>query len=665
MEMPDIPIFDWFEEPIKESVKHVFAGINTGVEALDLFNRYKNAHIEMLRQQVGSISILGMQNPVDLTELYYPATVYTNIRRRIYAPEWDSLNAPTAKGPAENRLTMAGDIYITGKHRAVILGGPGAGKTTFLKFIALAYSDKAIFSKTKLTKSYLPVYIHLPAFGRANCDLTEWISRNLVVKKGEYATAFYSRLLENGACLILLDSLDEVPTELKNDVIEKIKQFSTLYPKIRIIISCRTADYDPVFDDFSEVELARLNKQAITSIVKVWFKETADKGKKLLALLEHDETISTLTETPLLLSLLCIQFKSDLSLPKRKTQLYRRCVDALLRDWDTTRGFRRDSLYAQLSDDSKEKIFEAVAGKACGASIEYELSEAFVLQTVENEISRFSLNPESAKGILREIESHHGILEKRSVNSYEFSHGTMQEYFAARYFVEKRLELDIVKKHFDSESWHNIIMFAASILDDPSQILEFIVAKSTLDKFQNYPAFGRRLGHLLLLYKCMAMGVSIPLEERLKICRHLVISQYQMLTQLNKDGVLPYAARTQNGVRQKMYYYVKGRPSLDKILRPYRSLMNEIFLSHVKEYADCVVEFAEKLEVSNSELFQRLGIATCLLVPISTTKPEYFLEKMAMYSDLLRRVDNTTHINQFLEESISLVQGELAPKKSN
>ncbi|QJQ06647.1 hypothetical protein EJG51_013220 [Undibacterium piscinae] len=180
-------------------------------------------------------------------------------------------------------------------------------------------------------------------------------------------------------------------------------------------------------------------------------------------------------------------------------------MDALLRDWDSTRGFRRDTSYAQLSDDKKEKIFEAIAGKSCSNSIEYEFSEAFVLN--------------------------------------EFSHGTMQEYFAARYFVAKRVEMNVLKKHYDEQEWHNIIMFMVSIMDDPSDLLNFLVLKSSMVTFQNYPAFGKRLFHLLLLYRCMATGVSISQELRTEICTHLVKSQINMLSQLNGDGVLPFDSK--------------------------------------------------------------------------------------------------------------------------
>ena len=70
----EIPVLNWFDEPIKDSVKSVFSGMNAFIESLDLFNNYRKTHFEMLTPQVSGVKILGMQQPMDLKRLYYPAT---------------------------------------------------------------------------------------------------------------------------------------------------------------------------------------------------------------------------------------------------------------------------------------------------------------------------------------------------------------------------------------------------------------------------------------------------------------------------------------------------------------------------------------------------------------------------------------------------------------
>ena len=173
----DLPIIDWFKEPIKKSISSVFDGLNEFVESLDLFQRYRNAHFELLQPQVNTVKILGMQQPIELYRIYHPTVVSTDIRRRIYKPEWGKIEGSATKTQkTDSRNSEYGDLFIEKCQRTVVLGGPGAGKTTFLRFLALAYLDENIFERSKLKRSLLPVYLHLPTFARDKQYLVDAIS---------------------------------------------------------------------------------------------------------------------------------------------------------------------------------------------------------------------------------------------------------------------------------------------------------------------------------------------------------------------------------------------------------------------------------------------------------------------------------------------------------
>lgn len=653
----NVPVINWFEDPIKQSITSVFGGLNSYVESLDLIKKYRNTHFEILIPIVKFVKILGMQKSIPLDELYYPTTVSTDIRRRIYSPEWMKIDKNTSQiRNAVQKTVVPGDEFIELNPRTVVLGGPGAGKTTFLKYLALAYSEKTIFEKTKLKTSFLPAYIHLPSLPTDSIDFLHALKSKVEQRTDENAEIFYRRLLETGNIVVLLDSLDEVPSDAKKTMVNAISDFCSLYPRARIVISCRTADYQNVFVGFAEVEVARLSQGAVKTIIKGWFNTEPKKAEKLLTTLETDPTIASLTETPLLLSLLCIQYRNDLVLPNRKTELYRRCVDALLRDWDASRNFRRDSHYSQLSDDRKETIFENIAGSTSGDSIDYEFSEAVALGVVSDTIARFGLSANDSRHILIEIESHHGIVEKCSADLYQFSHGTMHEYFIARYIVARRTEMQILRSHFEDSRWHTVIAFICAILNDPSPLLEFLVSNSSTENFRNYPTFGKRLAHLLLLHRCMSMGVAISPVLRASICEHLVSSQIHMIKRLNMDGVLPYAARRQHGVRQSILHYSRPRSSIDKLLLPYRSLMNEVWLSPLPDYVEQVLRQCEIISKNlDMKMYERIGLLTCLLVPISEVRPQEFINYMFSFSNELLR-NKAESIRYLIVESIAIHQ---------
>lgn len=636
-------VVDWFDEPIKNSINSVFNGVNDYVESLDLIGRFRDSHYQILKSNVGSVKILGMQKPINLKELYYPAVVSTDIRRRIYSPDWEviSKRRSTSKGVRDSAVQA--DEYFSKNNKVVVLGGPGAGKTTLLKFLALAMTEKELFKTTKLSTSRLPVYVHLPAFARDGGSLIDYISTPVVERTDFHAFGFYKSIMASGKAVLLLDSLDEVPRAVRADVISKIENITSIYPNVGVVLSCRTADFDHVLNDFSEVELCRLTKDAVKKIVSVWFQGDVERGEKLLALLDSDEAVLALTETPLLLSLLCIQFRNDLALPKRKTELYRRCVDALLRDWDATRGFRRDTTYTQLSDDRKERLFEKIASGRDFESVTYVLSESSILTSISDELARFGIDPNESKGILCEIESHHGIVEKSSAETYEFVHGTMHEYFLARCICSRRKEIDVLKEHYEDEAWQNVILFMVSMLENPGDVLRFLQSKSVVGVL-NYPAVGRRMAILLLLYRCLSVGVSICPELRKELCLHILAGQVDLFKLLAKDGVLPYAVRLPYGVRTMFFTYSKARKSIDKILQPYLKLLNDMVLAPACEYGDIVYSVVDGLmdeavkKVDSREFYSGVGVVVSLLVPVSEHKPEVYKEKMdVLINEVVRR----------------------------
>lgn len=202
----DIPLINWFEDPAKASINSVFDGLNDFVESLDLFNKYKNTHIEQLHSIVRPVKILGMQSPFDLANLFYPTYVSTDIRRRIYKADWENADATTSPSSPAQKSTELGTKFIENNQRTVVLGGPGAGKTTFLRYLALAFSEKSVHKKAKLTTHQLPLYIHLPAIQKEKFDILSTLSLHLKSRTDERASLFVERLLGSGNAAVLLDS---------------------------------------------------------------------------------------------------------------------------------------------------------------------------------------------------------------------------------------------------------------------------------------------------------------------------------------------------------------------------------------------------------------------------------------------------------------------------
>jgi hypothetical protein len=645
-------IFNWFDEPIKKSVHSVFDGINKTVESLDLFRRFRSAHHTSLLDQVGRVKVLGMSTSINLSDLYYPASVSADIRRRLYEEEWFGQSGLDKPPSARRSPSIDATAYAEKSSRLVVLGGPGAGKTTFLKFLALAYSDRSIFGTTKLKRSLIPFYIHLPDYAESKVSVLEYMSKVLVDTEGEYALAFVQRVLKKGWVAILFDSLDEVKMENRDLVVFEIESFCKSYPKNKAVVSCRTADYSGSLRAFDEVELARLSKAAVGSIVRSWFNPDVARANELIAVIDQDRGLSSLTETPLLLSLLCIQFRHDLALPRRKVEVYRRCIETLLRDWDSSRGFRRETKYESLTDDHKEGLFEHIAGSTLRAFGSYVISRDAVFSIAGEYIEKCEIDRSEAPKVIDEVERHHGIIERHSVDAFCFAHSSMHDYFAAKKFISDRIEKEIIRDRAEDDSWAGVIEFMCAVFPRPGELLQLLMNKAKLGNLRNYPAIERRAKLLNLIYRCMTLRPAMDASVRTEVFVYIATSISKFCEVISDTNVYPMCAYTGSGVRQPYMYSGPRRPSLNNTLLPFRRLANEILVDPVLGYAEIAKKMAE--EVISAGRFEVLDVSICLnlVIPLSRCTGREVLELLIALDKGVKENARGAWLSSVINESV-------------
>lgn len=100
--------------------------------------------------------------------------------------------------------------------KLMILGKPGSGKTTFLKHLAVNCSRR------KIHPNLIPVLIEL-----RQIRSEDWKLMTAISKQMELSPKHVERLLDQGKLLVLMDGLDEVPTEqLRRNVQDQVQSFS-------------------------------------------------------------------------------------------------------------------------------------------------------------------------------------------------------------------------------------------------------------------------------------------------------------------------------------------------------------------------------------------------------------------------------------------------------
>ncbi len=184
----------------------------------------------------------------------------------------------------------------------LILGEPGAGKTTLMVELAAHLAERA----ERDASQPLPLYLPLSSWAVKKRPLNDWVVEQLD-RLYKIAPEIGRRLLERERpeALLLLDGLDEMSRhESRGACVREINRFSAEYP-IAIVVSSRRAEYEALWPPL-ELETAVVVRPLAPRLVLARLQAYDAKG--VLALVDEDPSILELLTSPLLLSMLTLAY---------------------------------------------------------------------------------------------------------------------------------------------------------------------------------------------------------------------------------------------------------------------------------------------------------------------------------------------------------------------
>ncbi|WP_254174649.1 NACHT domain-containing protein [Planktothrix pseudagardhii] len=461
-------------------------------ELNNLVQEVRQKCYEIIQDQCGTMRSLTMSQPIDVSDLYTNVNVLEKIPSHQQYEIDELLQDFNSKNFDRFGLGRVTDKPIPGIEavkkylKLMVLGNPGAGKTTFLKHLAIQCN------KANLKAELVPIFITLKQFAEVaeKPSLFEYITE--IFSDYDVSCEQVSILLKQGKLLILLDGLDEVKIEDNSRVIKQVRDLSEKFRQNKFVITCRSAAKTYNFEKFREVAVADFDNKQIFTFVQNWF-QLNDLGNfyEFIQELEQNSRIRELATNPLLLTLLCLVFEDSLKFPANRSELYEEGINILLKKWDETRNIERDQVYKYLSLQRKKDLLSQMALTT------FERGDYFFKQKeLEQYISDYIHNlpdaqndPEAlqldSETVLKSIEAQHGLLVERAQKIYSFSHLTFQEFFTTRKFVTNShpQALEKLAYHVMEARWRESFLLAVEMLPSADNLLRLM--KQQIDQVLN------------------------------------------------------------------------------------------------------------------------------------------------------------------------------------
>jgi hypothetical protein len=428
----------------------------------------------------------GFAGPIESAFLWPRASRYDKNHR----PDFDDESPGSFFGIRSETVDLS--LFPSADlHRVVVIAGPGFGKSALSTALAAAAVQSGL----------LPAIVSIPELSRLDLEIMEFLETRL--NKVFEVAIDWRVATDSGLLVLLLDGLDEISTDRRSVVLERIKTFSFRHPATPWLLTVRDAAALSAPTDARLIELEPLDRDAIRRFIALYRPGESDLPEQMMRRIEAQPDLERLVRIPLFLAILVSSKLSLEQLPSSRTELLEQYLDIL---------FRPEQFKFSEEDGIDPLILRTVAETVAFEALEQEeigVSGRLLSATIRRQQGS-DMTPQAT--IERLVKC--GVLRRDNPSRYVFPFPIIQEYLAACHLLEHHL--DEVPNRLSSavkRPWAQALQFVLELHSQPSALVQNILVRED-DAFST---------NLRLVARCVANGMSIDPQVKDEIARRLAI----------------------------------------------------------------------------------------------------------------------------------------------
>ncbi|MDE7254399.1 MAG: NACHT domain-containing protein [Acetatifactor sp.] len=367
---------------------------------------------------------------------FYDFFVCNDIKRRIVTP----IAGLGIKGSGRDNPVISNvciDTFLQDRNFVIITGTGGIGKSMMMTHFMLSTINKYNES------GRIPIFVLLRNYNPEEGDLEDFIFCEFKRHDKDLKLSDMIEILNDGHAVVLMDGLDELKAERREQFNKEIDKLVDNYPDAFYVMSSRPTINFRAYNRFTVYDLQLFTQEQSVKMIEKLDQNVIDRD------IQHDfikdlkanrfnfsyEEKTDFLGNPLFLTIMLLTYEGNHDIPSQRYLFYEQAYDAMAKKHDATKSLTRE-----FSTGLSSRDFQYYFGEFCAITYEQEKYD-FTTEEISDcfqEVIEANQIDTTAEAFIDDITGKICLMYLDG-DKYYFVHRSFQEYFVA-YFFSKQLE---------------------------------------------------------------------------------------------------------------------------------------------------------------------------------------------------------------------------------